>query len=315
MTDVPCDCSIVIVSWNAKALLLECLESISTHSNDLDIETIVVDNASSDDSVEGVKNAFPAVRVIENADNAGFAKGNNIGIAVARGRYVCLVNSDVVFIDDCLRGLVRWMDEHPEVGMAGPRILNRDRTLQLSARRAPTLWRLFCEAVFLEKMPGLRRIAPGCDLRPGELAALRKVDVLSGCLMMVRRMALEEVGGLDDGYFMYAEDDDWCRRFLAAGWGVVYNPTWSAVHYGGGSSRNAPSRFFVEMKKAQLRYLAKHYGPFFSAFGRCVFLVHCALRWAIWRAKGIARSTGDKGECGPMAERYGACIRWLIRGS
>ena len=128
------DVSIIIVNWNAREPLHDCLKSVYEHGDEVDYEIIVVDNASTDGSIEMVKKAWPSVILVENSENIGFARANNIGIRQSAGRYVCLINSDVVILKDCIQNLVEFMDQHPDVGMAGPRILDPDRTLQPSCR-------------------------------------------------------------------------------------------------------------------------------------------------------------------------------------
>lgn len=254
------DLSIVIVNWNTKDLLRDCLDSVIKHTNKAEYEIIVVDNGSADDSVEMVKKNFPLVNVIENTENLGFARANNIGIKVSRGRYICLVNSDIILLDHCLDKLMSFMDSSPGIGMAGPKILNADLTLQHSCRHFPSIWNNLCQSL------GLNHIFPKSPFFSDWIMnywnhdSIRSVDALSGCFWMIRRKALEEVGLLDEEFFIYGEDLDFCRRMRNANWDIVFYPGAEAIHLGGASSAAAPIKFYLEMQKADLQYWRKHHG-------------------------------------------------------
>ncbi len=218
------DISVVILSWNDKPYLEICLQSLRDAAPSRPMEIIVVDNASSDGSPEMVEALFPEVRLIRNTENLGFPKGNNVGIKASRGKYVFLLNSDIKIFAGCLDTLADYMDLNPKVGMVGPRILNRDLTHQSSCRRFPTLWNNFCTT------SGLATVFTGSKLFSGEHMIYFKGDrlidaeVLVGCFWTVRREAVDQFGLLDEGFFMFAEDLDWCKRFWAAGWRIVFCP-------------------------------------------------------------------------------------------
>lgn len=254
------DVSIIIVSWNTKAILKDCLESVYSNAGDISLEVIVVDNGSTDGSVGMVKEYFPQTRIIENFQNLGYARANNTGIRAARGRYICLINSDVTVFNDCMGKLVTYMDEHPDVGIAGPKILNCDGTTQHSCRHFPSIWNTFCQAV------GLNRIFPKSELFSywimdyWDHSSTRRVDALSGCFWMIKREAIDKVGLLDENFFIYGEDLDWSRRFHSAGLEAYFYPEAQAVHLGGASSANAPVKFYIELQKADLQYWKKHHG-------------------------------------------------------
>lgn len=298
------DVSFIIVSWNGREYLRQCLSSISSNGGaGIAAEIIVIDNASTDGSPEMVAEFFPGVVLVRLQENLGFAKGNNIGIARARGRYLALVNSDVELRKGCMETLVQFMDTRPKVGLVGPRILNADGSLQSSCRRFPRLWRVACRTLALDDIfPRLTH--PAHESGP--------VDVLSGCFWFARKAAIDEVGNLDERFFMYSEDVDWCRRFRDAGWGVQYVPQAEAVHYGGASSRNAPVRFYIEMYRAQLQYQRKHGGPLAAlAFGALVFL-HQAIRWAGQSLVAAVRPAA-RTDAAYKARRSLACMKWLLR--
>lgn len=254
------DVSIIIVNWNTRKLLQNCLTSVYEQTGDVKYEIIVVDNGSTDDSMEMVKKNFPLVNIIENAENLGFARANNIGIRKSKGRYICLINSDITILGDCIGRLKAFMDSRPTVGMAGPKILNPDRTIQHSCRHFPSIWNNLCQSL------GLNHIFPKSEFFSDWIMdywsydSIRSVDALSGCFLMVRRKALDEVGLLDEDFFIYGEDLDWCRRFHKAGWDIVFYPETEAVHLIGASSASAPVKFYLELQKAALRYWRKHHG-------------------------------------------------------
>lgn len=252
------DLSVIIVSWNSKLYLSDCLRSIFSETISHEVEVIVVDNSSTDGSSKEVEINFPNVKLIQNSHNMGFATASNIGIKYGTGRYICLVNSDIKILDRCLDRMCDYMDGNPCVGMLGPKILNRDMTQQKSCRQFPTLWNNFCPAV------GLDKVFPNLIFFSGEQILIsadnvHKVDALSGCLVMVRRSALAEVGLLDEKFFIYSEDVDWCKRFWDMNWKVIFYPHAKAIHYGGRSSTHEPIRFSVEQVKAKLQYWRKHH--------------------------------------------------------
>lgn len=253
------DISVVIVSWNAKKFLLECLQSLASQQTSSNMEIIVVDNASTDGSPEAVSEQFPNVRLIKNNENLGFGKANNIGIKHSAGNYIYLINSDIKVLDGCLDRLLNYIEKSPTIGILGPKILNADLSLQSSCRQFPSLWNNFCYAL------GLSRVFPDSRIFSGEHMfyfkhdKIKKVDVLVGCFLMVRRSAFAQVGLLDEQYFMYAEDVDWCKRFWKAGWEVVFFPDAQAIHYRGASSSNSPLQFSLEQEKSSLKYWKKHH--------------------------------------------------------
>jgi GT2 family glycosyltransferase len=274
------DISVVILSWNDKQYLETCLRSLENATKSRTMEVIVVDNASTDGSPEMVEALFPDVKIIRNTENLGFPRGNNIGIQAGRGRYVCLLNSDIKIFAGCLDALADYLDQNPKVGMVGPKILNHDLTHQSSCRRFPTLWNNFCAAT------GLAKIFAGSKFFSGEHMfyfkgdRLMNVDVLVGCFWMVRREAVNKFGLLDEGFFMFAEDLDWCKRFWEAGWRVVFCPDAQAIHYRGGSSTKKDAVWLaLTQQRSILRYWKKHYSVA-SFFGiRCIMFVHKVSRF------------------------------------
>jgi GT2 family glycosyltransferase len=270
--------SIVIVSWNAKDYLRKCLSSIYSQKFQKNFETIVIDNFSNDNSAEIVEKEFPQVVVIRAKENLGFAKANNIGIQISRSHYIALINSDVELLDGCLEKICNYMDENQTVGIAGPRVLNTDFSVQASCRRLPSLWRNLCGALFLNKLFKNFLFFSGEQMGYFDYDSTCRVEVLSGCFWVVRRKAIEQVGYLDERFFIYSEDIDWCKRFLASKWYVVFFSEATAVHHSSASSINEPIRFSVEQVKARFQYWHKYYKSIHVVILCLILLVHYGLR-------------------------------------
>ncbi len=282
--------AVVVVTYDALPWIEQCLESVRG------TDTVVVDNGSTDGTVAFVRERFPAVRVIE-GENRGLAAGWNRGIAATGGRWVLLLNADAWLLDDALERLVAVGDAHPAVGVVGPRLLNPDGSLQRSVRGFPTLWRLATEYLFL------RKLAPGSQLLNAFYAggfdhgSEREVEVVMGACMLVRRSAIGEVGLLDEGFFLFSEETDWCYRMREAGWATLFTPAARCVHVGGASHGG---RLFRENLRGHLRFFWKHHGPAQAERVRRLLRAALALRGRLYR-----------GERGAM---YRDAARWLGSG-
>ena len=257
------DLSVVIVNWNVRELLRRCLRSVlaSQRFSGLAAEVIVVDNASSDGSVEMVRAEFPQVRLMANEENLGFTRANNQGIAASRGRYVLLLNPDTEVIGDALGAMVDYMDVHPDVGALGPMLLNPDGSVQSSRRRFPTLATALLEStVFQWELSRDNRVLRRYYVLDRPDDEVQEVDWVTGACILMRREAIEEVGPLDEGFFMYSEELDWCRRARERGWKVVYLPTARVIHYGGKSSEQVLPFRHIQFQRSKIIYFRKHYG-------------------------------------------------------
>jgi GT2 family glycosyltransferase len=278
MPDSPApEISVIIVSWNAVKFLEECLDSLSRGIVRA-CEVIVVDNASTDGSPDLVAAKFPWVVLIQTGRNQGFAKGNNLGIRHSRGKYLALVNSDVNVLPDCLDHLAIFLAEHPRVGMVGPRIMYGDRRQQSSCRRFPNLWNNACEVFRLNKLLPRSAFFAGEHMFYFAYDRTCEVEVLVGCFILARREAVNQFGLLDEDFWMYGEDVDWCRRCGQSGWRVMFHPEAEAIHYCGGSSANDPVRFSLAQQQARLQLWAKHHSRF-ARWGLVALLtIQCCLR-------------------------------------
>ena len=289
MSDI--DLSVVIVNWNTRELLANCLQSLEETVRDLSVEMWVVDNGSVDGSVAMVQERFPHAHIIVNSENVGFVRANNQAIARCRGRYVLLLNSDTKVLTGALDEMVHFMDAHCGAGVAGTRLLNPDGTFQASHSPFPTLWREFLMLSGL----GRRLVRPRYpSYGPGVEEGARQVDYLEGACLLARRKAIEQVGVLDERIFMYAEDVDWCYRFAQAGWEVWYLPQVTIVHYGGQSSRQWQGRMEAELYRSRVYFFRKHYGSIRYQLLEMLIYVITPIKWAVHRIVRLL-SGGAKG--------------------
>jgi len=248
------DLSIIIVSWNVQALLRQCLESIPQATLGLTYEVIVVDNASTDNS-QNLAREFPHVRWIQNEENVGFTRANNQGIALSQGRFICFLNPDTVLHPNALVTLVQYLQAHPDVGIVGPQLQYPDGTLQPSRYRFPTLMTSLMESTPLAwAWPSnpWNRLYHYSDRSPKHT---HEVDWLNGACLVVRRDVIDTVGPFDEGFFMYSEELDLCRRAKDAGWQIVYMPDALVTHYEGRSSGQVTLLRDVQFNRSKVRYM------------------------------------------------------------
>ena len=284
------DLSIIIVSWNVRDLLAACLSSVyaSLEGSSIEYELFVVDNASSDSSPDMVRQRFPRVHLVANAENRGFAVASNQALSMMRGRYALLLNPDTELRSDALGILLRFMDDTPSAGMAGPRLLYADGGFQHSAFHFPSLFQVFFDFFPLHH----RLLNSRLNGRyPRSLYASGQPFVIDhplGACMMVRRQVIEQVGLLDEQFFMYCEEIDWAIRIKRAGWGIYCVPAAEVVHYAGQSTRQFRHKMFVALWHSRFRLFAKHYGPFCNWAVRLI--VRAGLRYEARRAHRLAKA-------------------------
>ena len=302
--------SIVIVSWNAKKFVDECLGSLRTVSGQSDVEIFVVDNCSTDGTPELVRESYPEVVLIQNQSNVGFARANNVGIARSTGEYVALINSDVRVLPGCIEKMLAYMRSDSRVGLLGPRMLGATGKSARSYMSAPTLWRCFCRALALDVVFPSSKALGSYTMPYFKRDQITEVDVLNGWFWMTRREALDEVGLLDETFFMYGEDIDWCKRFRDAGWKVVYFPEAESIHYGGASSAKAPVRFYVEMQRANFQYWQKHFSRLSQFAFLAIVALHQALRIIPYGLRAVI-GTG-RSDARYKVQRSFACLRWIM---
>lgn len=302
--------SIIIVSWNAKKFVDECLESLHALSREPGVEIFVVDNCSTDGTPELVRASFPEVVLIENQTNAGFARANNIGIGLSAGKYLGLINSDVRVLPNCIEKMLEYLESHPRVGVLGPRMLGATRKSARSYMSEPTLWRCFCRALALDAVFPESKTFGSYTMPYFKRDQIAEVDVLNGWFWMIRREALDKVGLLDETFFMYGEDIDWCKRFRDSQWQVVYFPEAESIHYGGASSAKAPVRFYVEMQRANYQYWQKHFSRASQLMFLAIVFLHQVLRIVPYSLLMTVKSR--RSDASYKLQRSLACLRWIV---
>ncbi|MGI9147196.1 MAG: glycosyltransferase family 2 protein [Chloroflexota bacterium] len=308
MTDV----SVSVVSYRTPALLRLCLAALDRDRARIDMDVTVVDNASEDGSAEMVADAFPWVRLIRNERNVGFGAAHNQAMQLACGRYLLILNSDAMPVDGAVRALVDFLDAHPRVGLAGPRLRFPDGRVQPSRRRFPTFATLLLESTQLQRFSPDNRVLRHyyvADRSPDEP---QEVDWLVGACVCVRASAAAQVGLFDERFFMYSEELDWCRRFRAAGWHIAYVPESEVVHVEGASARldlGARDQFF---QAGHLQYAAKWHGRHVAAILRAYLVVEYLVRAAEESVKLALRSR--VGERRARLRIIGSGLRHALRG-
>lgn len=309
------DLSIVIVNWNSCEYLKKCLASISSWKEGMAYEIVVIDSGSFDGCGEMLKQDYPYVRFIQCYDNLGFAKSNNEAIKVTKGRDILFLNPDAEIEGDAIETLRLWLNDIPDAGIVGARLLNSDRSIQTSCVQAfPTV---FNQALDSEV---LRKVFPKSKLwgmRPlfEERGAPLPVDMVSGACLMIKRSVFEDLEGFSTDYFMYSEDVDLCFKANQSGWKTYYVPMAIVVHHGGGSSSQSRVSEFssVMMFESRLRFFRKTYGVAYSRVYRMVMQLVSALRvgmmlmvWPVYWLRGEQRRFQD------MLEKWIARLRWAM---
>lgn len=303
--------SILIVNWNVRDYLAACLDSIRRGADGLTCEVIVVDSASTDQSVQMLHERYPWVRVIAEATNVGFTRGNNIALAAAQGELVLLLNPDTKIIDDALIRMVRFMQDTPDIGVLGPRTLNTDGTPQSSRRRFPKLITAIFESTWLQPYAP-RRVLDHYYARDVADDAIADIDWVQGSALMTRRVIYEQLGGLDERYVMFSEELDWCRRIRNAGWRAIYLGTARIIHHGGKSTEQVVANKHIYFQQSKLRYFRKFHGPLVAGILRAFLVVSYAQQLALEAFKGLV---GHKRALRQQRVKvYGQVIRALLSG-
>jgi GT2 family glycosyltransferase len=275
--------SIIIVNWNTVDMVCACLDSVLANLGNLDAEIFLVDNASSDGSVERIRKDYTTVKLIANSSNLGFAAANNQAIKISAGQYVLLLNSDTLVLGDVLQKSIAYLAANPEVGGMGCRVLNTDGTMQPTCSRYPTITNLLLQISGLSKLPWpaffdryqMRRWARNTE---------REVEVISGCYILLRKKVIAEVGGLDEDFFFFGEETDWCHRIIKAGWTLKFAPVGEIIHHGGGSVRRLDYRRDLMLSSAMVKLHQKNSGWLSAVIVMiivCSFNASRALYWGL----------------------------------
>lgn len=288
------DVSIALVNWNNRGYLLQCLESIEAANVSLSYEIVVADHGSTDGSLQMLAERFPQVKLIQNERNLGVARGDNQGIQNSTGRYVYILNNDTLVNRDSIEAMVRFLDEHADVGAVGGNLVNPDGTLQSSFCFFPTLKEEFLLVTHLG-----RRLNPYFPCHDGPWPTARQVDWISSASIVVRRSALEAIGLIDEQYFIYSDETDWQYRLCKAGWKVYYLPHVSIVHYGGGSFSPGGRRYTL-VYRGRMLFARKHYSRLYSIVQRTMFAVAALARLTAWSMAAVLppwRAVALKQQC------------------
>lgn len=287
------DISIIIANYNTEEFLRNCLNSIKSTVKNVKYEVIVTDNNSKDDSVTMIKNEFPWVKLIESKINGGFAYANNLAIKESSGKYIFLLNTDTVLLKDVIEKMVNYMDENKDVGLLGPKLLNRDMSHQTSVSGFPSFKREFYHIYKLKnilKIPILKKIIVAMSGKIGSkdveqymmnfksIDEPREVQVLVGAALLVRRNVIDKIGMLDERYFMYYEEIDFCYQANKAGFKAVYYPNGEIIHYIGQSSDKIKDITFYERYKSMIKYFRKNHGKLKEVLVRINLVIGLTLR-------------------------------------
>jgi GT2 family glycosyltransferase len=263
--------SIIIVSWNVKEDLSRCLHSLEENPPSSKYEVIVVDNGSSDGTIESIRNHFPGVHFIANSDNRGFAAANNQGIEKSQGEYVLFLNPDTIIDSNCLNILMDFMDKNEDVGVCGPKLLYGDGTVQRSVRRFPSFRGALHRHTIFKILKIFKSDYEKWVMRDFKYDRQMEVDQVMGAALMTRRSIIKTVGMMDEIFFVYYEEVDLCYRIKQAGWRIVFLPEAKITHLGGRSSGQIPADKTIMAMTSLLKFFKKHRSKFASTVFICVF--------------------------------------------
>lgn len=302
------DVSVVIVNWNTRDILRDCLQSVYAQTEGIQFEVIVVDNASIDGSADMVGQAFPQVTLIANPDNKGFAAANNQGMAIAQGRYILLLNSDTIVLGNAIAETMAFADHNERAAVIGCRVLNPDHTMQPTCFMYPSVVNMFLFATYLYKLFPRSRFFGRERMTWWNRDDVREVEVVTGCYMFVRREAIDAVGVMDENFFMYGEETDWCYRFKHAGWKLLFTPEPNIIHLGGASSKLAADEMYLYLRKSTLLFIHKNRSALAYGAARILVVLFLALRIPYWLLASVVKR-GDRSACRRRVLVYLRAIR------
>lgn len=286
------DLSIVIVNYNTKDLLKQTIESVINNTKGIEYEIWVVDNSSKDGSVEMVQEEFKSVKLIASKENLGFPKGNNVAIKKATGRYILLLNSDTKVIGDNLQNCVAYMDKHKDIGALGCKVELPDGTLDHACKRGfPTPEASLYYFLKLNKIMKNRKKYGAYTAEYLGEDEVGEVDALMGAFMMIPRTVVDKVGMLDEEFFMYGEDIDWCYRIKEAGYKIMYYPKEKIIHFKGSSSKKKKAKTTYEFHRAMILFYRKHYNDKYNIFIKILVYIGVALRMILSMIKNLFKKS------------------------
>jgi GT2 family glycosyltransferase len=298
------DLSIIIINFNAEELILRCLQAVYNTIGSLDCEVIVVDNASTDDSINVVRKAYPQVRLFCNQENIGFARANNQALQVARGQYFLLLNSDAFVHEGAIVTLIKFMESHPDTGAAGCRLVYEDGSLQRSCYSFPTPITELWQTLWLDRLFARSPVFGKFRMTYWDFNSDRDVDWVMGAVMILRKEAIDQVGLLDEEYFMYSEEMDLCYRLKQAGWKVSFVSEATATHLWGGTSRQNKELAFIRLYKSRVMFSRKHYGYLTTILYKMVLFAGSLIRVLGGAIAGLFRKNEEI--------QYGTRNYWVL---
>lgn len=306
--------SICIVSFNTRQLLKNCIESIYENSENIQFEIIVVDNNSYDGSAEMIKQAFPEVKLFINESNAGYAKAVNQAIEQANGQYLLVLNSDTEILPNALIKSLHFVKNRIDAGIVGCRLLNLDRSLQRYCRSFPSLLNFFSENFYLSYIFPNSKIFGRPFLYFFNYNEIKEVDIVAGAFMIVRKELIDQIGLMDDQFFMYSEEADWCYRAKKAGWKVYFYPGAEIIHYGGESTKQNSLKMFIELHKSHHKFISKYHGNFYLFLVKLVLISGLLIRIVLFSSLYILKSCGVKIRVNPVKKLvvYWNTIKWYF---
>jgi GT2 family glycosyltransferase len=284
--------SIIIVNWNTRDLILNCLKSIQTETK-ISYEIFVIDNGSIDGSSEMIRANFPSVRLINNESNRGFAAANNQGLELSKGQFVLLLNPDTVILNSAIDRTINWLTHRPEVGCVGCQVMESPDVIQQTCFADPGPLNIAITELGLEPLSPWIPLFGKPWYRTWDRKSEKEVEVVSGMFMLVPRKVLEIVGPLDPAFFVYAEEADWCKRIRSAGFKCVFAPVAQILHLEGGgkSTKQIKPRMHVQMQKSLLIYTKKHHGIAGWLIIKILFTISSFFRMLVFGILGIAWAT------------------------
>lgn len=281
------DVSVCIVNWNTEELIINCITSLQKKTSGVSYEIIIVDNNSSDGSVEMVRQRFPYCKLIASNKNNGFSKGNNLGFREANGKYILFLNPDTILSTNALLGMFQFMESSPETGAVGCKLLNQDGSIQFTcARTFPTLRNQFCYMMLLNRIFPRSKIFSTIEMGYWNHKDSRYIDCVSGACLFARKLIIEEMKGFDERIFMYAEEVDLCYRIIKKGWKIYYLATEEIYHLEGQSSKKRAQKYFstLAQRESNRYYFLKHFGKLYAWVYTLIVLFGSFLRLIVMLA-------------------------------
>ncbi|MDZ4711873.1 MAG: glycosyltransferase family 2 protein [bacterium] len=276
------DISIIIVTWNCKQYVLQCLESIYSNDQEISFEVIVIDNNSADATVDEIQKRFPSVKVIANFRNIGFAGANNQGIAASSAGFTLLLNPDTIVHKHALKNMLVFIKSNETIGAIGPKILNNNGTVQYAGIQFPDNWNIFCEALFLDRIFPHSRIFGKHKSLYEDFSKPFPVNYAQGSALLLRRSALDAAGFLDERFFMYFEETDLCLRIKKKGYTIYFYPGATITHFGGGETGHYTERRLLHYHESLIKFYKKHFLPGSLVLLRFIITIRSAIRIIVW---------------------------------